>query len=113
MKCIIAGGRHYKFTENDYTKLDQLAAFYDITHVISGKCTGADTFGEIWAKSRDIPVIDMPADWVKFGIAAGPIRNEEMAKIADGCILFPGGSGTDNMYEVACKYELLIFDLRV
>ena len=51
---------------------------------------------------------EFKADWVKYGKAAGPIRNEEMAKYADACIVFWDGKspGAKSMIALAKKYEL-------
>ena len=59
-----------------------------------------------------IPVNIFPADWKAHGKAAGPIRNRDMAKHADQVVLFPGGRGTENMYQEAKKAGLVIHDWR-
>lgn len=110
MKTIIAGGRDYFFTDEDETKLDNLRS--QISEVVSGGAKGADSCGERWARENDIPIKMFPADWKKYDKAAGPIRNEQMARYADAVILFPGGSGTKNMYETAKRYGLKIWDFR-
>lgn len=33
--------------------------------------------------------MEYPALWNKYGRAAGPIRNRQMAEVADVCVLFP------------------------
>lgn len=109
MRLIIAGGRRYRLKREDYEFLDSLD---DVTEVVSGKCTGADRDGESWAKSRKIPVNPFPANWKKFGNAAGPMRNKEMSMHADAVVLFPGGKGTASMAEEAEKAGLKIFDRR-
>ena len=70
---------------------------YPITEIVSGGCRGADSFGEDYARHYQLKLTIFPADWKTHGKAAGPIRNEEMAKYADICILLPGGRGTDDM----------------
>lgn len=51
----------------------------------------------------------------KYGNAAGPMRNEEMAKYADGLIVFWNGksSGTKNMIECAKRQGLPISKMLV
>lgn len=44
MKLIIAGGRNYNLTDEDYIKLDTLLD--TTTEVISGCAKGADSCGE-------------------------------------------------------------------
>ena len=116
MRLIIAGGRDYVFKQSDYDKLDNIISEgYQIGEVVSGACKtfdsdnnpqGADYFGECWANFHHIPIMRFPADWKKYGHAAGPIRNEEMAKYSDGLALFPGGRGTEHMWKMAVKHKL-------
>lgn len=109
MKLIIAGGRNYHLTAEDY---EFLALLYDVTEVITGGATGADHDGEMWAIGRDIPTIRVAADWSKHGKAAGPIRNRQMAYRADAVVLFPGGRGTESMAKEARDAGITIFDRR-
>ena len=53
----------------------------------------------------------MAANWKVNGNKAGFIRNEEMAKYADAClILWDGKSrGTKNMIILAKKYNLKLY----
>lgn len=113
MKLIVAGSRSFsdfkllRSTLNNYTK----GMTTDIT-LVSGKCPdGADALGEIWAKNRGILIDPHPANWTKYGNAAGPIRNEEMAKIATDCVCFWDGRsrGTKSMISLAQKYQLKLF----
>ena len=93
MKVIISGGQNYYLTREDWNKLDRLG----ITEVVNGGAAGADKDGEAYAKKRGIPVRRFPADWKTYGRGAGPVRNREMAKYADGVALFAGGRGTASM----------------
>jgi predicted Rossmann-fold nucleotide-binding protein len=110
LKTIIAGGRDYHLTDEDFKKLDQLGG--TISEVVSGCARGVDTAGEVWAKKNNIPVKKFPADWEKFGKSAGYRRNQQMAKYADAVVLFPGGKGTGHMYDIAKRMELIIYDFR-
>lgn len=112
MKLIIAGGRKYEFSLDDLDMLDRIIDSHGVSEVVSGKCSGADRQGELWAEFRAIPVKLFPADWDKFPRAAGPIRNKEMAEYADAVALFPGGAGTGSMHNEAKKAGLIIFDFR-
>ena len=47
-------------------------------HIITGECRGIDTFAAQWARDNNVPYNVFPADWKKFGRAAGPIRNKQM-----------------------------------
>lgn len=113
MKLIIAGGRDYHFTEEDYAWLNQFLPY--VTEVVSGGALGADRCGEIWARRYGIPVKRMKPDWKKYGRAAGFIRNGSMAlytSSGDGgaVALFPGGAGTRNMFEQAKKAGLKVYN---
>lgn len=46
--------------------------------VIEGAAKGADTMAMIEANKRNLKVIEMPANWARFGRAAGPQRNRDM-----------------------------------
>ena len=105
---IVAGGRDYKFTDEDIDKLNNL----NIQELVSGNCKGADKCGEEWANSNNIPVVVFPADWAKHGRAAGPLRNREMARFSHAVVLFPGGAGTQSMHNEALKENLIIYDYR-
>ena len=116
-RIIIAGSRKF----NDYPKmvkeLDNLRIHLinsiNPIEIVSGHAPGADTLGEKFAKEYDYPLKIFPAEWDKYGKAAGPIRNEQMAKYAAEAdrgilIAFPIGEsrGTKNMIKLAERYGL-------
>ena len=113
MKVIIAGCR-------DYTKMSGLEVAVDkagfpMTEIVCGGAKGADELGRIYAREWAIPVKMFNADWQKHGKAAGPIRNEEMAKYGDALIaLWDGKSrGTQNMiWRARSIHELPTFIYR-
>lgn len=47
------------------------------TLVITGGGTGVDEQAEVLALAHGIPTSRHPADWLKHGKAAGPIRNND------------------------------------
>lgn len=105
-RLVIAGSRDF----NDYTLLSKtvdkhLKDKVDAAEIviISGTAPGADQLGERYAKEREYKLECYPADWGHYGNAAGPIRNMNMADIADDVIVFWDGesSGTKNMIETA------------
>lgn len=129
MRLLICGGRdwcnpdvlpegykHIAETMRDesFEFLDALHADLGFTVVIEGEARGADTIGREWAESRGIPVEKYPADWKRFGRAAGPIRNKQMLTEGkpDCVVAFPGGSGTNNMKTQAryAKVEVIEYD---
>jgi len=118
-RIIIAGSRKYNDYHRMLEKLDNLGIHLintiDPIEIVSGHAPGADTLGERFAKAYDYPLKIFPADWEKYGRAAGPIRNEQMAKYAAEAdrgmlIAFPIGEsrGTRNMIKLAQQYGLEI-----
>ena len=81
------------------------ASNFLITEVVCGLAKGADTWGAEWARGLNIPVKEFPADWNKYGRAAGPIRNKQMADYADAAIVFiwDNSRGSKNMIETMQK----------
>lgn len=116
MRTIICGGRNYIFTPEDRAWLDELKKELPITVVLHGAqktwtgktYIGADWFGAQWGYANILPVEPYPADWINHGRAAGPLRNEKMAKVADACIAFPGGTGTADMVRRATARGLKV-----
>lgn len=134
MKLIIAGSRsldmmrlfnkkerHEKLEAmlDKITELVELSqgSFFEwepVTEIISGKASGPDTVGEVWAMRNGLPVRSFPADWNTYGKQAGFIRNERMAKYADHAIILWDGksTGSQDMLDhmrAACK-EFIIED---
>ena len=110
MKVIIAGSR----TITDARLVEdaiRLSGFH-ITEVVCGCADGVDKLGEAWAIYNQIPVARFPADWNTHGKAAGPIRNEQMAKAADALICVWDGvsRGSRNMIRTAIKAVLPVFE---
>lgn len=106
MKTIIAGSRSF----NCYlTLLDAIRQFpFEITEVISGTANGADKLGEQWAEEHGVPIIQFPADWSKYGKRAGYVRNEQMAKYAEGALILWDGisPGSKHMINIAKQINL-------
>jgi hypothetical protein len=111
MRVIIAGSR----TIDDYTLLeaaiDESSWKDQISVVLCGGARGVDRLGLGYATINNIPVSPFLADWERYGKAAGPIRNEQMAKNADALIAIWDGisKGTKNMIDIAKKYHLKVF----
>lgn len=109
MKTIIAGSRNYNNINSLICAVENCN--WTITTVISGKAKGVDRLGELWASYHNIPIIEFPADWKRFGKSAGYKRNSQMAENADALIALWNGKsrGTKSMIELAIKKNLLIF----
>ena len=74
MVVLVCGSRDY----TDYAKVYQCLKSLDVSLVIAGGCRGADALAIRAAKACGYPFREFPADWQKFGKAAGPIRNQRM-----------------------------------
>lgn len=81
MRVLVCGSRTFTRTNIIYTMLDGLYMRYgnDLV-VIEGAAPGADTAAEQWAVSclPEDNHLRFPADWDRYGKAAGPIRNKQM-----------------------------------
>lgn len=122
MKLIIAGSRN--FNEKKLMSLFDINSLLEMFNLewpeefIHGGCpTGADKYCDIVADSyHDTTKLKVfYADWNKNGKAAGPIRNEQMAKYGDCLILIWDGisRGSLNMKNNMVKenkpvYEVII-----
>lgn len=74
---IITGARDYKNRWKLHTILDSLAPF----RVVEGNCpTGADAFARQWLLLQGIPTRSYTADWNRYGLGAGNIRNGVMLR---------------------------------
>ena len=109
-RVIVAGSRGF----NDYgflaSALDNILPEGDVT-VISGTARGADRLGEMYAENHGHEVIRIPADWDRHGMSAGYLRNEQMAKSADGCVVFWDGvsKGSKHMIDIAERERLKLW----
>lgn len=113
-RVIIAGTRHF----NDYNmlreyadkKLSRQVALGKKIIILSGHCYGTDLLGEKFAQERKYDLEIYPAEWSRYGAAAGPRRNKQMAANAQALIAFWDGKskGTKNMIEEAKKVGLLV-----
>jgi len=103
LKLLIAGSRSLKIPAKTIQRICRRAniEIEHLTEVVSGKARGVDTSGESFAKELNITIKDFPADWSKYGKAAGPIRNRQMAEYCDAAIIIWDGysRGSFNMME--------------
>lgn len=82
MFILVCGGRHF----NNYLALKCAIDEYVEIHgkmnepveIVSGGCDGADKLAERYANENDFVIHIFPAEWKKYGRAAGPIRNKQM-----------------------------------
>jgi hypothetical protein len=82
-----------------YDALERVSRDAGIDMLIHGCCSGADAMGREWADGSGVKTKPFPPEWVLYGPAAGPIRNQRMLDEGkpDLVVAFPGGRGTADM----------------
>lgn len=108
-KVLVCGARDYTDETKIWKELDALKLEIGSFILIEGQARGADLMAARWAVHR-LPSQQhwrFPADWKKYGRAAGPIRNKQMLEQGqpDIVLAFGGkeGKGTNNMVGIAAK----------
>ena len=101
-RVIIAGSRTFQDYDLLKKECDDFLKNKYQTHeivIVSGAAQGADRLGEQYARERGYAIDSHPADWKKYGKAAGPFRNAEMVNSADALIAFWDGKsrGTEHI----------------
>jgi hypothetical protein len=112
MRVLICGGRDFTNMKAMNREMTKIRDWYGgISCVIQGGARGADYLGKLWAEREGIPVIEMQANWNRYGKRAGHLRNGWMIEHGkpDVVVAFPGGRGTENMLAQAAAAELLIW----
>lgn len=121
MIIIACGGRDYTGIYNKMRvnkALNLLHTQKGVELLIHGAARGADSLAEEWAKVRGIETEAFPAEWEKYGKAAGYLRNKAMLiRLMDreflgreiGVVAFPGGTGTANMIQQTEEAGLLVW----
>ena len=98
MKILVTGSRH--FTDKSYMK-ESIESVGHVVCIIQGEARGADRCAKEIAKEMGVECKGYPAQWSKYGKAAGPIRNQEMLdkEHPDLVLAFPleGSIGTWDM----------------
>lgn len=113
MRVIIAGSR--TVTQDQVNEAFASCPWASsVTCVVSGGARGADKCGETLAANLGIQVDIYQPEWSRYGKQAGPVRNREMAKNAEGLIAVWDGlsRGTKNMIDLAKRAGLRVFVLQ-
>jgi hypothetical protein len=76
-RIVICGDRNYTHIPSIESLISQLPKDATIIH---GACVGADIIAGNLAVKYGLTVLAYPADWNKYGRAAGPIRNKQMIR---------------------------------
>jgi hypothetical protein len=101
-RAIVCGGRHFADRTALFQALDLLHELRSFAEIIHGAAAGADSLAGEWARARGVKETRVPAEWDRFGRAAGFWRNKAMLDLnPDVIIAFAGGKGTQNMIDLA------------
>lgn len=105
MKLAIVGSRNFQDYETMCRFISEKFDLSDIEAVVSGGAKGADTLAERFAKDNNLKMIVKPAEWSKYGRAAGPMRNKLIVEEADAVVAFPTetSTGTYNAIKLTKK----------
>ena len=120
MKILVCGGRNYLDYLTLQKTLDNLVNGVDpdLVTIIQGGAKGADYLAKVYAYCwgwGGLNCKEYPADWKKYGKAAGAIRNQQMLDEGkpDLVVAFPGGVGTADMVERAKKGGIEVVEVRL
>lgn len=118
MRILITGSRHYNnFTEMYWilsTIINKLEINPNQTTIIHGNSRGADKIAGYASNALGFKLEVYPANWNKYGKAAGPIRNKEMVNSnVDLVLAFPIGTsnGTRNTMKQANNKNIPIINI--
>jgi hypothetical protein len=109
MRVLICGDRLWDDKELIRATVQALLKKHKKLVVIDGTAPGADRLGHEVAKELKLGFQRFPADWMRYGLAAGPIRNRQMLKEGrpDLVLAFHDdlkmSKGTKDMIKVAQK----------
>ena len=108
MKILVTGSRTWTDVGVLEFALRRVCAAYDpqAIVIVHGAAQGADLLAAKYAHRHDLRTERHPADWQRYGKAAGVIRNAEMvAAGADLCLAFirDGSRGATHCADLAEK----------
>ena len=108
-KVIICGDRNWCNSEIIAEYIEILVPYKVI--VIEGECSGADIKARNEALKQKLKVIRHPAEWSRYGGAAGPIRNRIMLDEHPALVIafhndLEDSRGTKNMVGLATQSKI-------
>jgi len=108
MKLIIAGSRTITMS-NDFIHsiVEHICYKFSELEIISGTAKGIDTVAIEYAEEFGWALKKFPADWDKFGKAAGHIRNKQMAEEGDALLLIWTGDKETSPGSYSMKQAML------
>jgi hypothetical protein len=119
VKVLVTGSRKWTNCDLIRAELKAWAAIDPQLIVVHGACRGADAIAGSIAKELGLTVREYPGDWLRYGLAAGPIRNSELLKAEhtdcdvkiDLCLAFGDGPGTRDMTRKAFSKGIRIVEI--
>jgi mRNA deadenylase 3'-5' endonuclease subunit Ccr4 len=116
---LVSGGRDYKNQTLVNLYLNTLKKKFGKFTLIHGAARGADSLAAFWvlnqSEIKEIKFAVTREEWKEYGKYAGHRRNQIMAnflveKKKNGAkifaLIFPGGKGTQNMYNLCLHYNI-------
>jgi YspA, cpYpsA-related SLOG family len=77
-----------------------------VSEVLHGGARGADRLGFRWAVKHHIRSRCFAADWQRFGKAAEPRRNQQLAQAGDMLLAFWDGRSPGTRHIIGCMHQL-------
>ena len=101
MKVLVTGSRELTNRQLVFNTLDRIRP----SSIVHGAARGADKLSGDWAEENNVSEFAYPAQWSRYGRAAGVIRNSEMLEKEKPdlviAFLLPGSRGTADMVRKA------------
>lgn len=90
---LVSGPRDWEAREDVWYALEAFQAAYGLHEVVHGGARGADAAASAFLAERpEVEETVFPADWDRYGKAAGPRRNQAMVEYVVGQVVEHGVS---------------------
>ena len=91
-RILVTGSRDWPDYDAVLQAIREAIQDADDVVIIHGGARGADDIADRVCEELDLPTEAYPAQWEKYGRAAGRLRNKAMVELgADVCLAFPFG----------------------
>lgn len=113
MKLLVCGGRDFDNKAALKSAMNSAVGLETNVVVIHGAARGADKLAGTIAAEAGVPVMVFPADWERYGKAAGFKRNVQMLTEGkpDLVLAAPGGKGTAMMVKIAKEAGVPVIEI--